>query len=128
MTQRRQVEIAGVFRNPTIGELDKRALFRTREDVPTDDGTVGVQAVYTEMFRTWCRLAPVGESVRIGSEQIDNAVTHKIIIRYREGITTDYEIVIDGLAYRVKGTVGLNGKKQFLVVSAEELGVDDGII
>jgi SPP1 family predicted phage head-tail adaptor len=124
MTRRLFTEITGTFRPPAPGELDKIAQFRTREDVPTDN--FGTMAVYTPKFSTWAKLSPVGESIRIGSVQIDNAITHKVIIRYRTNITTDDEVVIKGIVYRVKGTTNLNNESRFLVVSVEELREDYG--
>ncbi|WP_246019901.1 phage head closure protein [Limnobaculum zhutongyuii] len=122
--KRRLMEITGNFRNPKIGELDKWITFRNREDLPADD--FGTTAVYQDICSTWGRLAPVGESVRIGSTQIDNAITHKILIRFRTDIDTDSEAVIGGVSYRVKGVTDLNGKKRFLVVNVEELYGDRG--
>ncbi|MHA3711064.1 phage head closure protein [Yersinia enterocolitica] len=54
--------------------------------------------------------------------QIDVAITHRIVIRYRTGVTTDDEVVINKMVYRVKGTTNLNEASRFLVITAEELG------
>ncbi|CQH41038.1 TPA: phage head closure protein [Yersinia enterocolitica] len=121
MTQRRFTEINATYRPPAPGELNKRAQFRTREDVP-GNGHMGVDTVYHNTFDTWAKLSAIGDSVRIGSVQIDVAITHRIVIRYRMGITTDDEVVINKMVYRVKGTTNLNEANRFLVITAEELG------
>ncbi|MBX9498466.1 phage head closure protein, partial [Yersinia enterocolitica] len=64
---------------------------------------------------------------RIGSVQIDVAITHRIVIRYRAGVTTDDEVVIAGMVYRVKGTTNLNEAGRFLIITAEELGTVEAI-
>ncbi|MBX9498537.1 head-tail adaptor protein, partial [Yersinia enterocolitica] len=68
MTQRRFTEINATYRPPAPGELNKRAQFRTREDVP-GNGHMGVDTVYHNAFDTWAKLAAIGDSVRIGSVQ-----------------------------------------------------------
>ncbi|EOT7596744.1 phage head closure protein, partial [Yersinia enterocolitica] len=103
MTQRRLTEVTATYRTPSIGELNKRAQFRTREDVP-GNGHMGVDTVYHNTFDTWAKLSAIGDTVRIGSMQIDVAITHRIVIRYRTGVTTDDEVVINKMVYRVKGT------------------------
>ncbi|CNF82875.1 TPA: phage head closure protein [Yersinia enterocolitica] len=126
MTQRRFTEINATYRSPAPGELNKRAQFRTREDVP-GNGHMGVDTVYHNTFDSWAKLAAIGDSVRIGSVQIDAAITHRIVIRYRTGVTTDDEVVINKMVYRVKGTTNLNEASRFLVITAEELGSVEAI-
>ncbi|HHH2241136.1 TPA: hypothetical protein ACPY50_001307 [Yersinia enterocolitica] len=58
MTQRRLTEVAATYRTPSIGELNKRAQFRTREDVP-GNGHMGVDTVYHNTFDTWAKLAAI---------------------------------------------------------------------
>ncbi|KFK95025.1 MULTISPECIES: phage head closure protein [unclassified Serratia (in: enterobacteria)] len=117
----RQAQTSATYLFPDPGELNRRAQFRTREDVP-GSGHMGVDTVYHNTFSTWAKLAAVGDSVRIDSMQADAAITHRIIIRYRRGVTTDEEVVIDGMVYRIKGTKDLNDKRRFLMISVEELG------
>ncbi|WP_127958086.1 phage head closure protein [Serratia microhaemolytica] len=126
MSKRRYAEISSTYRPPAEGELNRRAQFRTREDVP-GSGHMGVDSVYHNTFKTWAKLSAVGDSVRIDSMQVDAAITHRIIIRYRQGITTDGEVVISGMVYRIKGAKDLNDERRFLVISAEELGTVEAI-
>ncbi|WON77832.1 phage head closure protein [Serratia sp. UGAL515B_01] len=124
--KRRLTEVTATYRAPEPGELNRRAQFRTREDVP-GSGHMGVDTVYHNTFSTWAKLAAVGDSVRIDSMQVDAAITHRIIIRYRRGVTTDDEVVIEGMVYRIKGAKDLNDERRFLVISAEELGTVEAI-
>lgn len=126
MSLRRLTESSATFRSPTVGELNQRVEFRRRTDMPVD--TAWLKPEFSGGFKTWAKLRPVGDTVRIDTAQIDNAITHKITIRYREGIDTDFEILHDGMLYRVKGAEKLNGQKRFLQISCEELTEvsDDG--
>ena len=45
-----------------------------------------------------------------------------ITIRYRRGITADYEVVCGDSVYRVKRQRDLNGARRFLLLECTELG------
>jgi len=126
MSLRRLTESSATFRSPTSGELNQRVKFRRRTDMPVD--TAWLKPEFSREFKTWAKVRQVGDTVRIGTAQIDNAITHKITIRYREGVDTDFEIIHGGMVYRVKGAEKLNGQKRFLQISCEELSEinDDG--
>ncbi|EPM2123224.1 phage head completion protein, partial [Escherichia coli] len=47
---------------------------------------------------------------------------HYITIRYRRGITADYEVVCGDSVYRVKRQRDLNGVRRFLLLECTELG------
>lgn len=126
MSKRRYTEISATYRPPAEGELNRRAQFRTREDVP-GDGHMGVDSVYHNTFSTWAKLAAVGDSVRIESMQVNAVITHRIVIRFRRGVTIDDEVVIGGMVYRIRGAKDLNDARRFLVISAEELGTVEAI-
>ena len=52
-------------------------------------------------------------------------MTHRITIRYRNGITNDWEAVVGegegATVYRVRRSSHLNGKRRFTVLEVEEL-------
>lgn len=54
--------------------------------------------------------------------QTDNAITHYITIRWRRGITTDFEVANGDEVYRVKRVRDLNSKRRFLLLECTELG------
>ncbi|WP_311230667.1 head-tail connector protein [Escherichia coli] len=57
-----------------------------------------------------------------GWPQTGDAITHYITIRYRRGITADYEVVCGDSVYRVKRQRDLNGARRFLLLECTELG------
>ena len=86
----------------------------------TSDGAGG----YTEAFNTIANLfadiRPQNalESYRQG--QIQEKVTHKIIIRYRTDIQTNYKIVDGSQTYMIKGIKNINNRNRFLELYCEE--------
>ena len=57
-----------------------------------------------------------------GNRADRDAITHYITIRYRRGITADYEVVCGDSVYRVKRQRDLNGARRFLLLECTELG------
>lgn len=122
--KQRQAQTSATYVLPDPGELDKRILIRSREDVPADD--FGVEPIYTSQFFAWAKMAQPGAASYQGSVQTENTVTHYFTIRFRRGITADHEVVYDGQIFRVKRVRDLNSKRKFLLIECEELGTDKG--
>lgn len=117
---RGHVDISATYRFPTAGELKKKVTFHTRIDVPAGNAETG--STYEEKYTTWGKLSPVGETIRIGSEQINKAITHRVVVRYRKQLYKSNQLIIDGFVYRIKGVSDVNSAGRFLMFSCEELG------
>lgn len=104
---------------PRIGELDRRVILRERCDYPYRDAELESQ--FPKQRRRWAKIEPVGATVYSGSVQIDEKVTHRIYLRYLDGITTDYEVVYREQIFRVKRVGDLNGARRFTILEVEEL-------
>lgn len=102
------------------GELNKRVLIRLRVDMPADN--FGVEPQYPVTFRTWAKVIQTSATTWQETAQTGDAITHYITIRYRRGITADYEVVCGDSVYRVKRQRDLNGARRFLLLECTELG------
>lgn len=118
----RQFDINAKYRFPDVGELKSRVLFRTQSQEPAEGG--GVVDMYSDEYTLWGKLSPVSETIRIGSVQINNAITHKVVVRYRRQLYKSNQVVIDDYVYGIKGVTDVNAAKRFLVFSCEALWED----
>ncbi|WP_412526094.1 phage head closure protein [Burkholderia lata] len=107
------------MRIPPIGALDRRVQLRERRDYPYRDAEI--ESEFPKQRPRWAKIEPVGAAVYSGSVQIDEKVTHRIYLRYLDGITTDYEVVYREQVFRVKRVSDLNGARRFTVLEVEEL-------
>ncbi|MGG2141600.1 phage head closure protein [Symbiopectobacterium sp. RP] len=114
----RSFDINARYRFPDIGELNKRVLFRKHRDEPT--GEAELKDVYTDEYTTWGKVSPVGETIRIGSVQINDVITHRVIVRYRKQLYKSNQIVVDDCIYNIKGVIDVNSARRFLAFSCEE--------
>lgn len=112
-----------------IGELDKRLTFRQRTDTPNDD--MAITPAYSGEFTCWAKIRQVSGGQYQGSVQIGSAVTHRIIIRQRRGLTVDYEAFFEPpylppRTFRIKKITELAEGGRFLQLDVEELGITNG--
>ncbi|HAX2058301.1 TPA: phage head closure protein, partial [Escherichia coli] len=96
----RQAQTSATYILPDPGELNKRVLIRQRVDMPADN--FGVEPQYPVAFRAWAKVVQTSATTWQETAQTGDAITHYITIRYRRGITADYEVVCDDRVYRVK--------------------------
>lgn len=116
----RQAQTSATYILPDPGDLDKRVRIRQRVDMPADD--FGVEPVFPVSFPAWARIVQTSATTYQETAQTDNAITHYITIRWRSGITKDFEVVHDDLVFRVQRARDLNSKRRFLLLECTELG------
>jgi len=119
----RSTTTSATYTLPDPGELDKRLLLRQRTDQPSSD--YGVAPEYQNMRTVWAKVRQVGATTLHESVQTDDKITHYITIRYRRDITSDFEVVLAGIVYRIKRGRDLNSAGRYLLLECEELGAED---
>ncbi|MDM2756878.1 phage head closure protein [Citrobacter sp. Cpo073] len=118
--KRRSTNTSALYTMPDPGELDQRVVLRERVDVPADD--FGTEPEYPVSFNAWAKVLQTSATTYQETAQTDNAITHYITIRWRRGITTDFEVANGDEVYRVKRVRDLNSKRRFLLLECTELG------
>ena len=118
--QRRSSNTSAVFTLPDPGELNKRIHLRQRIDQAAAD--FGTEPVYQNEKDVWAKVRQVGATTYHESVQADDAITHYMTIRFRKGITSDFEVVYSENVYRIKRLRDLNSAGRYLLLECEELG------
>lgn len=118
--QRRSSNTSAVFTLPDPGELNNRIHLRQRIDQAAAD--YGTEPIYQNEKDVWAKVRQVGATTYQESVQADDIITHYMTIRYRRGITSDFEVVYSGNIYRVKRLRNLNSAGRYLLMECEELG------
>lgn len=120
--QLRSTRTSATYLLPDPGELDKRIWLRKRVDVPTAD--FGTEPEYPVSFPVWAKVVQTSATTYQETAQTDNVITHYITIRWRKGITSDFEVVQGELVFRVKRARDLNGERRYLLLECTELGTE----
>lgn len=115
----RESAVVTAIRPPSAGDLKHRLLIRRVTEVPDDN--FSTRPEYHDQTSVWGRLMPVTGGIYLSGVQIDEKVTHKCLIRWRQ-LTGDHQIVHSGMVYRVKRCEPLNGETVWALIELEELG------
>ena len=108
------------------GDLNRRVTIKLVTDTP-DLGFATTTPGTTTVATVWAAVQVVGLAQYQSSVQIDNAVTHRFIVRRQAGvleshtITTKHVVDYRGYRHRVKRVAELADQREFLVIEAEEL-------
>lgn len=110
---------------PKIGDLDRTVIVKRWQDMPAMGA--GIDQTFDAGVSAWAKIEPVGNAIFFGTKQIDESVTHRIIIRRTSTLTErtisgEHVVECEGLRYRVKRASDLNGARRFVMIEAEELG------
>lgn len=116
----RLTQSSATYELPGAGDLNKRIHLRQRIDQAAAD--YGTEPVYQNEMDVWAKVRQVGATTYHESVQADDTITHYMTIRYRRGITSDFEVVYSGNIYRVKRLRDLNSAGRYLLMECEELG------
>lgn len=115
-----------MMREPKAGDLNRTATIRQWQDVP--NVAFGLDPQYDAGVTCKANVEPVGGALFYGSQQVEAAVTHRIIVRRMPGktdpasITGEHVVEVGGMRYRVKRVTDINGARRFTAIEAEELG------
>ncbi|MBM6634615.1 phage head closure protein [Leclercia adecarboxylata] len=118
--QLRSTRTSATYLLPDPGELDKRVLLRKRVDVPAAD--LGTRPEYPVSYPVWAKVVQTSATTYQETAQTENVITHYITVRWRRGITCDFEVVQGDQVYRVRRARDLNSKRRYLLLECTELG------
>lgn len=107
---------------PKPGELNRRITIKDWQDVP--NASAGIDQNFTGPLTTWAKHEPVGARLYQESMQLNEVVTDRFYIRYRESFAVDKNKVIeyDGTRFRIRRGSDLGGMRRFIVIETEALG------
>ena len=93
--------------------------------MPTGDADAA--PAFTDVGEDWGELVPAGEQIIYGSVQANDAITHHLILRFRDDLTARHIVEHDGQRYRVKRIKHLRGARRFTLVMLELWGDVDAV-
>lgn len=88
--------------------------------VKTSDGQGGQSQEWQEVFSTLAELKPMSASQVLFSANLQHRVTHKIYIRYRQGIEISQRIVYGERIFQIKGIINIDERNRWLEITTEE--------
>ena len=100
-----------------IGALDRR--FVLQAPVETDDGAGGVTRTFDAVATVWGSVTPLTGRTDIAADSRGASLRVRIVMRFREGVTTRHRIVDGAHVYAIVAVREITGRR-FLEIDAEE--------
>jgi SPP1 family predicted phage head-tail adaptor len=101
-----------------IGDLDKRITLQYATRTP--DGMGGFTAVWVDASTVWAAIWPVSASETIGAAQTGMTITHRVRMRYRDGLLASWRISWSGRYFNIVSIIDPNMAHRWLDVLCKE--------
>jgi SPP1 family predicted phage head-tail adaptor len=88
------------------GRMDKRVEIQQPVSVP--DGAGGQTVTWTTFDTIWASIEPLQGQEYIAAQQMQTAVTHRLRIRYLEGITAAMRVKFGARVFQIQSILNYN--------------------
>lgn len=104
-----------------LGMLRTRATLLSPIDQPDEIG--GAARSFVPVATLWCRLEPVLGDERFVVGRIEEAVSHRIEMRWRADVTAAMRLAVGSRAFVITATGDPDGRRRRLLVLADEIKI-----
>ena len=101
-----------------IGELRTRLVIQTK--TRTTDSMGGGTVTWATFSTVWGSVEQKGANEAFWAKHLEHRVTHKIVIRYLSGVTSDMRISYGSRFFQIKGIMNWEEKNRYLILNCEE--------
>lgn len=105
-------------RKNTASRLKRRLTLQ--QEIRTDDGQGGYTRSWKDVASLWAEIMPVKGVEQLAAGKLESPVTHKIMLRYRDGITAGQRLCFEGRAFNIHAVLNTQESDEILQVLAEE--------
>lgn len=99
------------------GDLDRRLTLLAPVETADDEG--GVVRTYATTTTVWAQVLPLSADAEVAADSLGGALRYRIIIRYRDDVTTRHQFQDGAHLYRVLAARA-SADRRFLEIKAEE--------
>jgi SPP1 family predicted phage head-tail adaptor len=103
----------------TIGDM--RARLQLEGPVETPDNAGGVIRNWTLLALLWADVATLNAQQRLEAEQIGQTVTHRVTIRWRDGVSTKQRLRRGTQIFLIRGVEDPDDRRRRLICNCEEI-------
>jgi SPP1 family predicted phage head-tail adaptor len=99
------------------GDLNRRLVLEA--PIETDDSAGGVTVTYQTVTTLWANVTPVSARGDVVADRAGAAVTHRIMLRARNDVTTRHRFQDGSAVYRI-AALRESADRRFLLIDAEQ--------
>ena len=108
------------MKQPPIGARRRRFILELPLESP--DGFGGVVRTYAAGPHFWGSLEMLVQGERFRGGRVEDLVTHRVRLRYRDGVTAAMRLTSGLRRFAIKSAVDPDGRRRDLVCLVEEVG------
>ena len=101
-----------------IGEMRHRLVLEAPNETP--DGIGGVTRAWTTLATVWAAIEPVAAEDQVVADRRLGVLTHRIVIRQRDGLTTHHRFRLGARVFVIRAIRDLEERGRFLECLTEE--------
>ncbi len=98
----------------------RRTYLTIQHSTATKDGLGADVRNWSEFAKVWAQVSPIKGNETFSGSQFKSEVTHKVKIRFLEGLTTRMRILLNGRVLSIEGITNLYEKNRELEILASE--------
>ncbi len=86
----------------------------------TPDAGGGMAVSWSTYATAQANVKPLSGSEALRAHHLEGRVTHRIVLRYRSGVTTDMRVLYDGRYFNIRAAINVEERGRWLEIHAEE--------
>jgi len=106
------------FSKLSVGAMRHRVTIQ--EKVRVTDGQGGWTYTWSDVDTVWAAIKEAKASEKLFAERLEQNVTHKIYMRYRSAMSTDYRISYGSRIFQIHGFSDPDEKTHWIELRVEE--------
>ncbi len=91
-----------------------------QREMPSTDAGGGHALVWTDVARLRAAIEPLRGGERLAAGQVEAAVTHRVTLRYRSGVTAAMRLLVRGRPLQIRAVVNRGERNRWLDLLCEE--------
>lgn len=91
-----------------------------QQEVRTPDDVGGYTRTWSDVADLWAEIMPLTGNERLLGPQLQSEVTHKILLRYRDGITAGMRLVFENRALNIRYVTNVAENNELIELLADE--------
>ncbi|WP_434565155.1 phage head closure protein [Thermoanaerobacterium thermosaccharolyticum] len=101
------------------GKLRHRATIQQLVNI--DDGAGGSIETWQDIVTVWAAIEPLRGNERYTAQQVQSTLSHKVTIRYREGIKSQMRLTYKGRIFDIVSAIDIKELHQWLELLCSEV-------
>jgi SPP1 family predicted phage head-tail adaptor len=101
------------------GELRQKLTIQTLTRTP--DGYGGYTKAWNDFATTWAKIQPLRGDERYKAQQVMNTVSHKITLRYLDGIKPQMRAISGSRIFNILAVINVEEKNELIELLCEEV-------